>query len=68
MAKEYKVSLNQRNSDKLETLATKLGVNKKDIIEKGLKLMELYAQQEENDEVSINVKKQNGEINNYVLL
>lgn len=69
MADTYKVNLNSTSSSKLDKIAKQLGVNKKDIVEKGIKLMELYAQnQSENSNVSITVKKEDGDVENYVLL
>ncbi len=69
MADNYKVSLSTRSSEKLDQIAQTLGVSKKEVIEKSIKLMELYAQnQDDKSDVAITVKKENGEVDNYVLL
>lgn len=69
MADKYKVSLNSASSNKLDEIARILGVSKKEVVEKGIKLMELYSlNQSDENSVSITVKKEDGEVDNYVLL
>lgn len=60
-SKDFKVSLSKRDSEKLEQMAKTLGTTKSELFRKALKLMSLYTDAGEEGDVSIRVKKSDGE-------
>ena len=64
----YKVSLNQDDSNKLDLLSTKLNTSKKDVIKKALKMIQVYADNNEDAEISMVVKDKEGKETKMVII